>query len=66
MFDNAMLILEMVGAGEDPPKVSLWHLNIWIQLYDLPMDLMTEAVGQQLGTFCGDFLEYDTKNNSSI
>lgn len=66
MFDNAMLILEMVDAGEDPLKIPLWHLKIWIQLYDLPMGLMTEVVGQQLGNFFGEFLEYDPKNNTSI
>lgn len=66
MFDNAMLAIEAVGAYEDPVKVPLWHVNIWIQIHDLPMGFMTEAVGKQLGNFFGKFLEYDSKNNTSI
>lgn len=65
-FDNAMLVLESVSPGENPLKVQLWHLNIWIQIHDLPMGVMMESVGKQLGNFFGEFLEYDTKNNTSI
>lgn len=66
MFDNAMMILEKVVPGEDPLQVQLWHLNTWVQIHDLPMGLMSEVVGQQLGNFFGEFLQYDAKNNSSI
>lgn len=66
MFDNVMLALEPVADSEDPVKVPLWHVNIWIQIHDLPMGFMTEAVGKALGNFFGEFLEYDTKNNTSI
>ncbi|XP_074375304.1 uncharacterized protein LOC141717092 [Apium graveolens] len=65
-FDNAMLLLEMVVVGEEPLKVQLWFLNIWIQIFDLPMGFMTEAVGKQLRNFFGEFLQYDIKNNTSI
>lgn len=65
-FDNAMLALEPVGEYEDPVKVPLWHVSIWIQIHELPMGLMTESVGKALGNFFGEFLEYDTKNNTSI
>lgn len=56
----------MIVAGEDPLKVPLWLLNIWIQIHDLPMGFMMESVGKQLGNFFGVLLEYDMKNNSSI
>lgn len=36
-FDNAMLALEKVAVGENPAKIKPWFLNIWIQLYNLPM-----------------------------
>lgn len=65
-FDNVMVALEKVAAGEDPVKVKLWYLNIWIQIYNLPMGFMIESVGKQLGNFFGEFLEYDSKNNTSI
>lgn len=65
-FDNAMLLLEEIPEGDEPLKVSLWHLNMWIQIYDLPSGFMLEAVGIQLGNFFGSFVMYDSKNNSSI
>lgn len=65
-FDNVMVALETVAAGEDPVKVKLWYLNFWIQLHNLPMGYMMESVGKQLGNFFGEFLEYDSKNNTSI
>lgn len=61
-----MIALEPVAANEDPVRVPLWHVNIWIQIHDLPMGFMTETVGKQLGNFFGEFLEYDVKNNTSI
>lgn len=66
MFDNAMMALEPVAAYENPVHVPLWHVNIWIQIHDLPMGFMTEVVGKQLGNFFGEFLEYDAKNNALI
>lgn len=65
-FDNAMLSIDIIPHGEDPLTVSLGHLNIWIQIHDLPSALMTEPIGKQLGDFFGEFLEYDQKNNTSI
>lgn len=57
MFDNAMLVLETVATGENPPQVHLWHLNIWIKIHDLPMEFMSEAVGQQLINFFREFID---------
>lgn len=65
-FDNTMLCLDIIPPGEDPLKVELWFLNIWIQVHDLPAGFMLEAVGKQLGNFFGEFLEYDAKNDASI
>lgn len=66
IFHNVMMALEPVTAGEDPLKVQLWQMNIWVQIHDFPMGFMSETVGQQLGNFFGEFLQYDDKNNSSI
>lgn len=65
-FDNALLVLNVIKPGEDPTKVSLFELEFWIQVYNLPVGYMSEAVGKQLGNFFGTFVEYDSKNNSSI
>lgn len=65
-FDNTMLLIDQIPMGEDPRKVPLWFLNIWIQIYELPNGFMSKVVGQQLGNFFGEFISYDSKNNSSI
>lgn len=65
-FDNAMLVLAEVPKGEEPRNVPLYFINMWLQIYDLPSGFMTEVVGQQLGNFFGEFLEYDHKNNTSL
>lgn len=61
-----MLILASISSGVEPLNVPLWHLNIWIQIHDLPTGFMSKIVGKQLGNFFGEFLLYDSKNNSSI
>lgn len=61
-----MLALEEVETGQNPAEVKSCFLNIWIQLYNLPVGYMLETVGKQLGNFFGEFLEYDAKNNASI
>lgn len=65
-FDNALLVLNVIKTGEDPTKVALVEMDFWIQIYNLPVGYMSEAVGKQLGNFFGTFLEYDAKNNASI
>lgn len=65
-FDSAMLVLAEVPNGEEPLNVPLWHIHMWLQIYDLPTGFMSESVGKQLGDFFGEFLEYDHKNNGSI
>lgn len=65
-FDNIMLVLSTIPPGENPVKVPLVSLNIWIQIHDLPSGFMSEQVGKQLGNFFGEFIMYDHKNDSSL
>lgn len=64
-FDNAMFEMAEVPKGEEPLNVPLWHVNMWMQIYELPSGFISEAMGKQLGDFFGEFLEYDNKNNTS-
>lgn len=65
-FDNIMLALAIIPPRENPVKVPLESINLWIQIHDLPSSFMTEQVGIILGNFFGEFLIYDHKNDSNI
>lgn len=65
-FDGAMLVVNSIKMGEDPTVVLLVEMEIWIEIYNLPVGFMSEAVGKQLGNFFGRFISYDPSNNSSI
>lgn len=45
-FDNAIQLVDVIPPGIDPLKVQLWHLNIWIQIHDLPNGFMTGCYKQ--------------------
>ncbi|WOG82416.1 hypothetical protein DCAR_0101580 [Daucus carota subsp. sativus] len=35
-IDNAMLVMAEVPTGEEPLSVPLWHVNMWMQIFELP------------------------------
>jgi 14-3-3 protein epsilon len=65
-FDNNMLILEQVRIGMQIEHIPLHHVNMWVQIHDLPMGLMKEKIGIQFANYIGAFVEYDKNNNSSF
>ncbi|XP_073035368.1 uncharacterized protein [Primulina eburnea] len=65
-FDNHLLLLQRVNSGEVPTQVPLNLVSFWVQIYDLPVGYMSESIGQQLGNSVGQFLSYDSTNNSSF
>jgi hypothetical protein len=65
-FDNNTLVLEQVQLGMQVDQIPLFHVNLWVQIHNLPMGLMKEKVGIQLANYIGAFVEYDKNNNSSF
>jgi hypothetical protein len=65
-FDNNTLLLEQVRLGMQIDHISLNHVNMWVQVHDLPMGLMKVRVGTQLANYIGAFVEYDKNNNTSF
>jgi 14-3-3 protein epsilon len=61
-----MLILEQVQLGMQIEQIPLQHVNMWVQVHDLPTELMKERIGIQLANYIGSFVEYDKNNNSSF
>ncbi|MCH80000.1 hypothetical protein A2U01_0000762, partial [Trifolium medium] len=65
-FDNNMLILEQVQLGMQIEDIPLFHINLWVQIHNLPTGLMKESVGVPLANYIGSFVEYDKNNNTSF
>lgn len=65
-FDGHLLLLSLIGETEMPAQVPLFHAVFWIQVHDLPISFMSLDIGKGLTNYIGEFVEYDSKNNSSF
>ncbi|GAU32101.1 hypothetical protein TSUD_358070 [Trifolium subterraneum] len=65
-FDNYLLILEQIPLGMQIESIPLQHVDLWVQIHNLPIGLMKEKVGITLSNFIGKFVEYDQNNKSSF
>uniref|UniRef100_A0A0R0I5D2 Zinc knuckle CX2CX4HX4C domain-containing protein n=1 Tax=Glycine max TaxID=3847 RepID=A0A0R0I5D2_SOYBN len=50
-------------SDENLKSIPLYMLAFWVQIHNLPLGFMTQVIGQNLGNFIVNFLEYDEKNN---
>lgn len=53
-------------VGVVPPQVPSQLTSFWVQLHNLPADFMSRVVGQLLGNYIGEFLDYDYTNNTGF
>ncbi|KAG8482513.1 hypothetical protein CXB51_023963 [Gossypium anomalum] len=60
-FNNHLLIIHMLLENEDPREVALTYSFFWVQIHDLLLEMMLEAVAKKFGDFIGSFVEYDVK-----
>ena len=65
-FDNHLLIFQRVKTGEDPMKVDLEHIFLWMQVHNLLVGYRSERVARSLGKYVGGFLESDSNNFSGM
>lgn len=60
-FDRKQLIIQRLKEGENPKKVTLDRLEMWVQIHDLQVDFMTEKVIKDIANYIGTFVESDPK-----
>ncbi|GAU49142.1 hypothetical protein TSUD_191440 [Trifolium subterraneum] len=65
-FDNYLLILEQIPLELQIESIPLQHMELWVQIHNLPTGLMKEKVGSTLANYIGKFVEYDKNNISSF
>ncbi|MBA0725218.1 hypothetical protein Golax_021821, partial [Gossypium laxum] len=61
-FNNHLLMLHHLGKGKDPLKVPLIFINFWVQIHSVPPSFFTESLARQIGSFLGNFLEFNGAN----
>ncbi|GAU35438.1 hypothetical protein TSUD_375280 [Trifolium subterraneum] len=65
-FDNFTLIIDRLKIGVALQDIPLFHVNFWVQIHDVPIDMMLETVGKGLANYIGEFVEYNKNNNTSF
>ncbi|XP_074356269.1 uncharacterized protein LOC141695969 [Apium graveolens] len=61
-FEQSLLLHQSLKANEDPQRVQLNTMDIWVQIYDLPNGMMSEKVFQSIGNSIGMFVKSDSNN----
>lgn len=50
-FEQNLLVLHKLVENEDPHMMQLNKINIWVQIYDLPMGMLSEKIVKSIGNF---------------
>lgn len=53
-------------SGDQPLMLNLTEVDIWVQIYDLPIGFMSDKVAQAVGNFLGTLVEVDVDNFSWV
>jgi hypothetical protein len=54
LFDNYNMVIERIAPGVVPPSVDLNHIDLWLQVHNLPFGFIQPKVGQAVGQFLGE------------
>ncbi|XP_074342770.1 uncharacterized protein LOC141680443 [Apium graveolens] len=58
-FEQNLLLFHKLKNTEDPNVVVLDIMDIWLQVYDIPLGMLTEKVVQSIGNSVGSFIIMD-------
>ncbi|KAK5802177.1 hypothetical protein PVK06_029760 [Gossypium arboreum] len=47
--------------NKDPMEIPLTYSFFWVQIHDMLLEMISEAITKQFGDFIGSFVEYDAK-----
>jgi hypothetical protein len=62
-YDSCNLVIETIAPGMVPKNVYLNFLNICVQVHNLPFGFIQQKVGEAIGKYLGELVEYDSKNS---
>lgn len=61
-FEQNLLVFHRLGENEDPHTVPLNKMDIWLQIYDMPMGMLSEKIVQSIGNYVGVCIKTDPLN----
>jgi 14-3-3 protein epsilon len=62
LFDNYNMVIERIAPSVVPASIDLNHLDLWLQVHNLPFGFIQPKIGQAIGRFLGELKEYDHRN----
>ena len=66
MFEQHHLLFHRLEANAQPIKLSLFHLDLWAQVYDMPVGFMSEKIARRIGDYVGTFVDSDIYNFDGV
>lgn len=63
-FEQNLLVYHCLKDNEDPHLVSLNSMDIWVQVYDLPKEMVSDSILRSIGNYVGSFVKADPANIS--
>ena len=64
-FDNQLLVLRRWEKGMTVINVTFPKVQLWVQVWELPFDLMNKEAGREIGGSLGEVLDVDAKSITS-
>ncbi|MBA0737194.1 hypothetical protein Gogos_010667 [Gossypium gossypioides] len=52
-FNRHLIIFHPMGPGEDPLQVPLIYIEFWLQIHNLPMEVISEGLARKFGNSIG-------------
>lgn len=62
MFGRFHLVFQRLKNGDDPRKVEIKHIDLWVQLHGMNAGFMSQRVAKDIGNYLGSYLEGDPNN----
>ena len=59
LYDNYNLVVDCIAPGVVSSSLDLNHLDIWVQVHQLPFGLVEQRVANGIGSFLGELKEYE-------
>lgn len=61
-FEQSLLLHHKLETNEDAHLVQLNKMEIWVQVYDIPIGMLSSKLMESIGNYVGSFVKADPQN----